>query len=226
MNANEFLTGPEREQVERAAADAEKHTAAEIVCAVATESGRYDRAESLVGLLFALVGLTLAHAYARGFFADPGSWGQQGGIGLGWQSLVVVVGFVAGSISGSYCPFLRGLFVRRREMEEETDRAASHVFRRLHVRSTEIGTGLLIYVSLFERRAVVLADEQVAAVLGAQEIARLRDIACDELAQGRRVEAFTLTIAAAVEKLAKVIPPKAGDKDELSNRLAIFHPRP
>jgi uncharacterized membrane protein len=65
MNANTFLTASQRKELEAKIQEVETRTSAEIVCAVATESGRYDRAESLVGLLAALLALCLTHA-ARG----------------------------------------------------------------------------------------------------------------------------------------------------------------
>jgi uncharacterized membrane protein len=41
---------------------------------------------------------------------------------------------------------------------EEVDRAATYVFATSGMTATSGGTGVLIYVSLFERRVVVLAE--------------------------------------------------------------------
>ena len=64
LNATRFLTTAEQQQVEAAVREAEAQTSAEIVVVVATESGRYDRAESIVGLIGAVLGVgASAHAY-------------------------------------------------------------------------------------------------------------------------------------------------------------------
>ena len=57
MNALKSLNSAQLEQIASAVQDAELKTGAEIVCAVTTESGRYDRAESIFGGLGAILGL-------------------------------------------------------------------------------------------------------------------------------------------------------------------------
>ena len=121
MNANRFLTDAEKEKVENAIAEAEKATSAELVCAVATESGRYDRAESIVGLLFSLLALGVAEILHAQVFVSEGSWSSQGGIAIGWQVLAVVIGFIVGSGLATYWFPLRKIFVGQKEIEEELD---------------------------------------------------------------------------------------------------------
>ena len=50
MNANKTITAQDRAAIEQQIAKIEQTTSAEIVCAAATESGRYDRAESIIGI--------------------------------------------------------------------------------------------------------------------------------------------------------------------------------
>ena len=45
-------------------------------------------------------------------------------------------------------------------IEAEVDRAVVHAFVQAGVRSTASRSGILIYVSLFECRVVIFADEQ------------------------------------------------------------------
>ena len=69
MNATKAFTDKELRDIESAVADAESRTSGELVCAVATESGRYDRAESIIGLITALV-LVVMTALWIGFHAE------------------------------------------------------------------------------------------------------------------------------------------------------------
>jgi putative membrane protein len=226
MNAEHFLSKEERESVENAVAEAEKKTSAEIVCAVATESGRYDRAESIVGLAVGLIFLSMANAVIPGMSLTEGSWTVQQGIPLGWQALMLVMGFIAGSGLATYWHPLRRMFVSEQEIEEEVSRASAYVFSLGKLTGTRERSGVLIYVSLFERRVMILADRRAFEVLGQDEINGLRDLAVKRLREKKRRETFVDTIASAAEKLCEKLPAGADNSDELSNRLMLLHPRP
>jgi uncharacterized membrane protein len=101
-NAKKLITAGDRERI----ASLEEGTGAEVVCAVATESARYDRAESICGLLFGL----LALAFGTQFVPEQ-EWGMTAGPGLVWQVALIVAGFVAGSLFSSYWHPLRRLLV-------------------------------------------------------------------------------------------------------------------
>ena len=141
MNARRFLDSGEAARLEQAVAEAERSTAAEFVCAVATESGRYDRAESVVGLAVAVAALGLTHVLMTR--APSGSWAPGSPIAVGWLALAVVAGWIAGSVLASYCHPLRRLFVGRHEIDEEVARAASHVFSVARLTSTRAHGGVL-----------------------------------------------------------------------------------
>lgn len=224
-DARKFLDEKERAEIEQTAAEAEGRTSAEIVCALATESGRYDRPGSLVGLAGSLLALGVAHLVASPPSSEPGTW-TEAHLSLGWQSLAVVAGFTIASLLASYVHPLRGLFTSSREMEEETLRAARQVFVVERLASTRSRGGVLVYVSLFERRVVVLADKGVMDALGEPFVRELRDLAVARLRASRRKETFTDTIRLAGERLASALPAAAREADELPTHLRVFHPRP
>lgn len=228
MTAPNFLNTEEKSQVESAIAKAEESTAAEIVCAVATESGRYDRAESMLGLLFAL--LFLGITYSLSPFATDGSsahWEEAAPPGLVWLALAVVLGFVVGNLLGSHLHGLRRLLVGQQEMEEETLKAASHVFSLRRIANAETRAGVLIYISLFEHRVVILADHGATKALSPQDIENLRDLALESLRKGERCQSLLLPIEAAAERLVKGLPAlDEGARNELPDELVIYHPRP
>ena len=226
MTAREFLSESDKVAVREAIAAAEECTGADVVCAVATESGRYDRAESVVGLVFAITLMSVVHALGLGNPPpESGSWGA-GGAALGWLAAATVVGFILGSVLASHCHGLRRLLAGSAEMDEETAHAAAHVFGLAKVGDTCTRAGVLVYVSVFERRVVVLADTAAARVLGAEGIARLRDTAVARLRAGRRAETFIDTIVDAARALAGPLPRGADDGERLPNEVRFFHPRP
>jgi putative membrane protein len=228
-NALNFLTNTEQEQVEQAIVAAEKKTSAEIVCAVATESGRYDRTEAIVGLLTAVAALVLTNVlafYIAHWAPEPGDWSEYTGLALGWQIVAVVVGFLLGSVIASYVHPLRRLLVQRQELEAETLRAAWYIFAQQCISSTRHAGGLLIYVSLFERRAVVLGDKGIVSHLGQEFLDQLRDVAVANLRKRDRLKTFLESVELAAEKLSAPLPYTESDANELPNHLVIIHPRP
>ena len=215
-----------RLKVREAIAGAEEKTTAEIVCALATESGRYDRGESLAGLFVGLVAVLLAHA-ARLYLQPEGSWGELPALDPLWQVLIVLGGFIAGTLLAGFFPRLRGLFVLDREEEEEVARSAAFVFATAGMTTTAGRTGLLVYISLRERRLVILADETVLGAVGAEGLEGLKDNAAELLTEGKFTDAFVKVVEDAGAKLAESLPASREiNPDELDNHVLFFHPRP
>ena len=69
-DASTLFSDEVRERVAEAVKSAEGRTAAEIVCAAATEAGRYDRAEGICGLLGAVALLALTNFYSVSYFSS------------------------------------------------------------------------------------------------------------------------------------------------------------
>lgn len=222
-DARTSLDEAARARVTLAVATAEKRTSAELVCAVATESGRYDRAEAIVGLGGALLGLTglhLAHAPALG------SWAPAEAVPLAWQAGVVAGGFALGNLLASHAHLLRRMCTSRGEMDEEVERAANHVFHTQRLGATRSRGGVLVYVSLFEREVVVLADQGAFAALGEPGVDAVRDLAVARLAAGDLPGALVAAIEALGDRLAASLPRAPDDTDELADAVLLIHPRP
>lgn len=119
--ATEFFTKPEVAAIEAAVTAAESTTTAEIVPVVATVSGRYDRAESTFGLLFALGCLLIFWLFFQDIQPVQANWapGYELRIDLIAILLIVVVGYIAGLLLANYVPVLRRPFVGQGEMAAE-----------------------------------------------------------------------------------------------------------
>lgn len=169
-NAQNILSPGGLDAVRARIAQLETRTDAEVVCAVATESGRYDRAESLCGLTSALAALLTAEKMLA-----MNTWDRSGGLPLGAQALTVVLGFVAGSVLASYWHGLRRLFAGGREIDAEVRRSVDQVFAQRGLGETRRRGGLLIYLSLFEHRVEIRCDRALAGKLPAPTLAAVRD---------------------------------------------------
>ena len=222
--ASRFFSDAERELVEEAVALAELRTSGEIVPVVATSSGRYDRAEDLFGVLVALSVLAGTCLLFRDLSVGEGQWGQrlQLTIGLLPVLLIVLAGFVAGAILATLVPELRLPFVSRREMEAEVERAARAAFQQLRVRGTAGGTGVLIYLSLFERMVHVLGDEAISAKVDQERWQEVCDTVVAGVKNRRPAQGLSEGILSCGELLAEHFPIEPGDRDELENTLHIL----
>lgn len=227
MNAENFLSQEQVKQVEEAVAAAERRTSAEFLCAVATESGNYDRAESIVGLAFGLLGLVLVRMVDTGLFGwEIGSWSGTRQLSTGWMALGVVLGFALGTWLAERFQGLRHPFISEAHQEHEVERSAAYVFSLHRLGHTRQRVGVLLYISLFERKVAILADQASLETLTQQGVEQLRDLAVSRLKEDKRAEAVIDTIHDAAARLEEAHPCADDDQDELPNQLVFFHPRP
>lgn len=221
--ASELLTQDDRAAVSAAVAAAERGTTGEIVPVVATASGRYDRAEDLCGLTAALVALALAWLLFQEVRTEEGEWAPRlvPALGLVWLLLVVLCGFVAGAFLAARLPLLRRLFLRRQEMRDEVERAAAAAFAQLRVRRTAAATGILLYVSLYERMVRVTGDRAIADKLGPADWEQVREVMLARLRERAPAAALVAGIEAAAALLHEHFPAGPDDKNELHNELRV-----
>jgi putative membrane protein len=136
--------------------------------------------------------------------------------------LAVVVGFIVGAVAGSRVGWLRHLFTPAREMHAEVWARARQVFYDRRVSRTAGRSGLLIYVSLYERMAAIVADEVAFEKLGPQALDELCHQLTGQLRHGHHSAAVQSTIAAAGHRLAVVLPRAVDDVNELGDALVLL----
>lgn len=223
MVASSFFTQEDRQAIAAAVAAAEKQTAGEIVPVVATSSDDYHRAEDVVGLGVAFV--ALAAAWTQFQRLRPSSdWDGPHELTLELPIVLVVLvgGFALGVLLARRLPWLKRLAVLRRTMTTRVMIAAHHAFDALHVRRTAGATGVVIYVSLFERQVCVWADRAISQLVPESEWHDTCAILTKALQQGRACEGFVDAVKKCGEVLGKHLPGKPRDKNELANELRVL----
>ena len=222
MNANNIINAQNRSVIEKQIAETEQATSAEIVCAVASESGRYDRAESIIGLFTGFAALAMAHLIDSQLI-HPGDWSAPG-INLPIQVIALVAGFVIGSCLASYCVALRCPFVSNHHLENETSRAASFLFTNHVVGKTKSHCGILIYLSLFERRIVILPDQKCRDAVGDEAIESICQSTIPLLRAKKHREAIVQAIDQLSVKLVELLPAdRQIDDNELADHVLVLH---
>jgi putative membrane protein len=220
-NAGEFLTQDELKSVEQAVIDAEHKTSVEIVPVIATVSGRYDRAEDLAGLWLGTVLMVVLWIAWPIKPVEPGDWGAGFPLNyVGWIA-ALIGGFVIGAILCARVPVLRRLMTSKKELAAEVQRRAREVFFDQRIHHTGGATGVLIYVSLFERTVVILADETATKALPEGEIARLCAALTKQLG-GTPAKGLAECVRALGDQLAGSLPREGGDQDELANAVVLI----
>lgn len=221
--ASEVVSNEQRLQVEAAVKEAESRTSCEIVPVVAASSGRYDRPEDIVGLWLATIAAVTVWLLFPRQLDDLGNWdGSSLLVGLLAMIVSVVLAFVTGAVAAGRIDPLRRIFTPRTQQQEEVASRAREVFFDRRVHHTAGGTGLLIYVSLFEQVAVVLGDQTVMEKLGQPAIDELCSRLTDELGSGDVASALCRVIDDAGVRLADVLPQEEGDVNEIHDTLILI----
>ena len=218
--ASQYFTEADCSAIATAVAEAEKHTSGEIIPVVATVSGRYDRAEDIVGLIFAFVFVSTGWF----LFQDvqpTGSWeaGFTNTVGLASLLFMILTGFFVGALSASVFPVLRTPFIPHSEMQNEVERRAAEVFQKFRLRKTKGSTGILIYVSLYEHMVRILGDDAISNKLSQDDWQEICDIIINGCKTNKVVPGMIDGITMSGRLLGKHFPIEEGDANELPNEL-------
>lgn len=223
IRASDQFTEAERQQVNQAIAAAESQTTAEVVPVVAAASGRYERSEDIVGLWVGIAAMLLIWLILPEPVRSSGAWdGMTPGSRLLWMIVALVVGFLVGAaVAGYYWP-LRWWFTPTAQMKAEVAQRARQAFYDATVHHTGGGTGLLLYISLFERRAAVLADKAIVERVGQNTLDHWCDELTTKLRSGNITDALCDTIRDVGEPLARALPRQPETVNELPDTLVLL----
>ena len=220
--ASTLFNEQQRQFIAAAVTEAEQGTAGEIVPVVATVSGRYDRAEDLFGLLLGLVALVVIWVLFQGTTETAWAAGHTPTLGLAAVIAIIVAGFLVGATLATRFPVLRLPFIPPREMRHEVERRALEAFQRYRIRTTRGGTGVLIYVSLYEHMVRVVGDEAVTEKISREDWEGICRLVVDGMKADNAAQGLTLAIRQSGELLARHFPILPDDHNELSNELILI----
>lgn len=213
----------DRRRVNQAVRQAESATDAEIVPVVARCSGRYDRAEDVVGLWFAALAMILVWWIYPLPNSETDSWHSPSPV---WQLVALIAGALCGFLIGAFIATrvdsIRRLFTPTVQMREEVYSRAREIFFDRRIHHTRSGSGVLLYVSLLERRAAVIADQRVLDQLGQQQIDELCSELTRRLQEANVIDALCDTVQLAGQHLSRVLPRGDDDVNELADALVVF----
>ena len=200
------ISSQDRARVSTAIRAAETRSSGEIVCVLAQSSADSMALAIMVAALLALalpwllVGLTSLPV-------------QQ----ILWLQLALFLCLVALAC----LPRVRGALLPQATRRAIAHRAAMEQFLLRGIGRTRGRTGVLIFVSLAERYARIIADEAIASRVPQSEWQGAIDALVEHMRNGRMADGFVEAIERCGAVLAAHFPRQETDRDELPDRLYL-----
>lgn len=229
-----MLTEADRNRVEAMVRQAETRTTGEIYCVVAPESSDYRETPIAWAAVAALIAPAIllaagVHVSAPEVFGDDWTAAQMAAAAetaaraaLSGAILLQGALFVAVALLVAIPP-IRRLLTPKALKRERVRRRAREQFQAKNLSATRERTGVLIYVSVAEHMAELIADEGISAKVDnvVWEGAMARLMAGFKL--GRPLEGFEQAIDVCAEILSEHFPARPGDNpNELPNTVVVL----
>lgn len=199
------------ERLSKAVHKAESLTTGEfVVCVVRRSSGVGHTAYAAALFIFAVLLMASSLTTKFGYYGNPlGAWLLEAGI-------AAILGYFAGQAT-----LVQRLFTFVHERQLLVYRRACLEFHQNHLEKTKGATGVLLFVSLMERQAVVLADKSIATKLAPA----VWESVLKKILEGVKHGDLGEGLAGALELSSGIVAPhfpcKGKNKNELSDRLII-----
>jgi putative membrane protein len=204
IRAKDFFSREQKEKIRQAVQAAEASTGGEIAVVLVDESDRYREAELAGALSFsAFIALVLAVAFHHVtiWFYIP---------------LTVILLFPFLYLFRKF-PHIKLAFLHQRRVEEAVRERAVYAFFQKGVHRTEEETGILIFISLLERKVWILADRGIHTRIGSDFWRSLTLRLAAGIREERTFDALCGVIAECGAELARHFPGKPGRKNQLDD---------
>ncbi len=191
------------EALAQAVRDIEKTTDAEIVIVVRGRSGSYRHADYLSGSILAFIGLLFVLFSPFDFHTY-------------WVPFDVAALFVIGAFVSSRSDMIRRLLTREGSRSKAARAGAAAIFYEAGIANTHAENGLLVYLSLLERRLEIIADRGILRAVPAlpwnHAVFELKKV-------GRKPEpdSFTQSVRELGKLLAQNMPATGENPNELAD---------
>jgi putative membrane protein len=221
-----WLNEADHVRVSEAVAAAEAHTAGEIVTVVADRSDGYSDIVLAWSMLVAFTTLT-AYALFPGFYlglierlGGGGEWNHEWTFRevLGLAAAGAMLKFFATWLLLQWAP-LRFALVPASVKSARAHARAVDLFKVGAERRTHGRTGILIFLSMREHRAQIVADEAIASKVSAETWGEAMAAMLAHIKQGRCADGMIAAVEKVGVVLAEHFPRAEDDINELPDRL-------
>lgn len=207
-----YLGESDIEKIEAAIAEAEKKTTGEIVPMIVSRCSHTGHAP------YMMMAFSLASFLSLALFISSMDWYQIPAIVLVAASILALA---LGYYLGEKVPLIQRFCVPKEDQWHQVDRRAELEFYEAGLEKTDERTGILLFLSIMERRAVVLADKGISTKLPPETWDGIVQKLLGSIRQGRMEEGISLAITRCGEILAEHFPVGAEGRNELLDHLII-----
>lgn len=208
--AKKTMTPEEHARVAEAVKRAEANTSGEIFCVLARASDSYFFPSAFfVTLAVLVVGLIVALLLDYWWFA----------VGLPEFAALELLGVLAALFVLWVFPALRVHYVPHSLRRRRAHDNAVRQFLAHNIHLTDERTGVLLFLSMEERYAEVIADSGIDEQVGQKDWDRIVGLLVSHASRERLAEGFCEAVAEVGTLLARHFPPRSNDRNELDDHL-------
>ena len=207
------------QRIKQSVKEAEDKISGEIVPVIVERSGNYTIALYKSALVFATLGFVFMIIFDRYLITDPSNTLYYDPIFI---FFVVLASGLFGVVLALLSDGVKRIFITRRHFEECTRIGAEAAFLEEEVFNTRHRTGIMIFISFFEHKVIVMADRGISKVVEQREWDSLVSRLIDFIRQGKPVDG----ISAGIKRCGEILLEKgfhktADDINELRDDLRI-----
>lgn len=200
----------DRERIASAIREAEMQTGGEIYAVLARRSDEYFYVAGFIACCGMIVTAVIAAFVAHYYWFD---------LTLPKFALAILAAFICVIVLLATVPPLRMLLVPHRVRYRRAHLNALQQFIARNVHLTNKRTGILLFVSIAERYAEVVADAGINAKVEQKDWNEIVAILSAHASKGTISDGFVEAIGKAGNLLALHVPKEAGDTNELEDHL-------
>lgn len=210
MTENNLIGAEDHQRIAQAIRDAEANTSGEIYAVLARSSDDYFFASGFVATCGVLIASVIAAFLAHWYWFD---------IRLPMFGLAVLAAFITAMLVLWLFPSIRLLLVPHRIRYKRAHLNAVQQFLARNVHITEHRTGILLFVSMAEHYAEVIADAGIHARVEQDEWNGIVATLLHHASRKQVAEGFVLAIGQAGNLLENHFPAGAHNPNELDDHL-------
>lgn len=135
--------------------------------------------------------------------------------------LYVFLSFLSGMILTTVLEPLQRLLIRKKDRERMVEIMARASFQKGGIHHTSSETGILVYVSLFEKKVIVVPDRGAEMAIPPAEWKKIRNGFDQIFEQTNPADALIAQLNACQNMISRCIPPVENDINELPDDLEI-----
>jgi len=219
MNLKQRFTEDDLQRIKTAVKDAEQKISGEIVPVIVEKSGYYSIANykgSLIGAALTFIFMIMLDRYVI----------HDAGITLVYDPVfiffVVILGGVVGAVLPNFVNQLMRVLVSQRHFDHATKQRAENAFLEEEVFNTRHRTGIMIFISFFEREVIVMADRGISKVVDQKQWDKI----VADLVANIRIGKIVVGLEGAIKRCGEILLEKgfvisADDVNELRDDLRI-----